>query len=73
MARKKAAREFCSVGPTDKLCDADLHEPILNNVEADRLIADAAVRRAMERGLSRADAEALYGPASGDSATRTKR
>lgn len=73
MAGKKAAREFCSVDPTGKLGDADLHEPILNNVEADRVIADAAVRRAMKRGLSRTDAEAFYRPASDDSATRSRR
>lgn len=68
MARKKAAREFCSVDPIGKLSDADLHEPILNNDQADRAIADAAIRRAMKRGLSRGEAEALYGPARHDSA-----
>lgn len=73
MARKKAAREFCLVDPTGRVSDSGLHEPILNNPEADRAIAEAAVRRAMKRGLSRKDAESLYGPTTGDSADECSR
>lgn len=43
-----------------ELNDAE-HELILNNPRADRFIAEQAVNRAVAGGMSRAEAERLYG------------
>ncbi len=43
-----------------ELNDAE-HELILDNPEADKFIAEQAVKRAMASGISREDAERMYG------------
>lgn len=40
--------------------DAGLHAELLNNEEAERATAAAAIERAIKDGLSREDAEQLY-------------
>ncbi|HYW02913.1 MAG TPA: hypothetical protein VFA86_03140 [Gammaproteobacteria bacterium] len=40
--------------------DAPLHEEILDNPEADRLLSEMAVQRAIEDGLSEEVARELY-------------
>lgn len=54
------SREFCTI-ERGKASDAPLHEPILANPDADALISRQAVERAMRRGLTREQAERLYG------------
>ena len=61
MKRHKQTGEFCSKQPDGSVSDDTLHEPILDNPAAERAIADEAIARAMRRGLSRKDAEKLYG------------
>lgn len=51
--------EFFSM-KNGKPSDAALHEPILDNKEAERRAASAAIERAVARGLSRSEAEKLY-------------
>ncbi len=41
--------------------DAALHDEILDNPAADRALAEIAIKRAIARGLSRAEAEQFYG------------
>jgi hypothetical protein len=61
MRRSKRSGEFCSKQPDGSVSDDTLHEPILDNPAAERAIADEAIARAMRRGLSRNEAEKLYG------------
>lgn len=51
--------EFCVI-ERDKVSDAPLHDPILANPDADALISQQAIERAMRRGLTREQAERLY-------------
>ena len=41
--------------------DAAIHDAILDNAEAEREIARAAVSRAIERGVTPEDAERMFG------------
>lgn len=41
--------------------DVALHEPILDNREADGLLSQMAIQRALAMGLTLAQAEQLYG------------
>jgi hypothetical protein len=41
--------------------DAELHDEILDNPEAEKVLAMAAVSRAIARGMDEAVAEKLYG------------
>ena len=41
--------------------DAALHDEILRNSTADWALAETAIKRGVARGLSRAEAERLYG------------
>jgi hypothetical protein len=60
--RRKKANEFCSKQADGTVSDGAMHGPILDNPAAERAVADEAIARAMRRGLSRKDAEKLYGP-----------
>jgi hypothetical protein len=53
--------EFFTRDAHGRKVDAPLHEPILDNVEANKQIQADAVQRAIDDGLSPEDAEALYG------------
>ncbi len=53
------SNEFFTRDP-DK-SDAALHGAILDNPEADAALAARAIERAIARGLTRDEAEALYG------------
>jgi hypothetical protein len=54
------SREFCVI-ESGRPSDAPLHEPILDNPDAEEAISRQAIERAMRRGLSRQQAERLYG------------
>jgi hypothetical protein len=41
--------------------DEALHDPILDNPQADEAISREAIERAMRRGLTREQAQRLYG------------
>lgn len=41
--------------------DAELHEAILDNPEADRMLSEAAIRRAVNAGMPLEKARQLYG------------
>jgi hypothetical protein len=62
MRRSKPSSEFCSKQAAGTVSDGAMHGPILENAAAERAIADEAIARAMRRGLSRKNAEKLYGP-----------
>lgn len=54
------SREFFYIEGGERR-DAALHLPILANPKAEALISRQAVERAMRRGLTREQAERLYG------------
>jgi hypothetical protein len=54
------SREFCII-ERGRPSDAPLHDPILANPAADEVISRQAVEGAMRRGLTREQAERLYG------------
>jgi hypothetical protein len=59
--KKRGSRELFMLDEKGEPTDAALHEEILDNPVAKRAIAHAAIARAMARGMSRSDAEKLYG------------
>lgn len=61
MSRKGPLHELCSIDADGRVTDEHLHAEILDNPEADRLIAREAIKRAVRRGLSRELAEQFYG------------
>jgi hypothetical protein len=61
MKRHNQTGEFCCQQPDGTVSDNALHKPILDNTATERAIADKAIARAMRRGLSRNEAEKLYG------------
>ena len=60
MRRKKGSNELFSLVDGKKV-DAALHDEILNNPDADRALAEQAIERALARGMTRKQAEDLYG------------
>lgn len=60
LAARRRGETWQKRSEPSELSDAD-HDEILDNPEADRLLAKRAVERAIAQGLSREDAERLYG------------
>lgn len=58
---KKGSRELFTQDEEGRITDAPLHDEILDNPQADELIAAQAIERAIQRGMSRSDAEEVYG------------
>jgi hypothetical protein len=59
MARKPAMEMVSIID--GKRTDAHLHDPILDNPEADAYLSKIAIERAIAGGMSRARAQRLYG------------
>ena len=55
---KNLGPEFATDGGKE---DASIHEPILDNPVADKFYQDAAIRRAVARGMNLDLAHQLYG------------
>ena len=70
LVKNPKTREFVVETP-DGFTDAPLFDPILDNPEAEAAQAERAVARAIERGMSEADALEAYG-IPGDRRTRTR-
>ena len=52
---------FTQDSKDDPKQDAELHEAILDNPEADRMLSEAAIRRAVNAGMPLEKAQRLYG------------
>jgi len=54
--------EFFYYGPDGQKQDADLHSEMLDNPEADEKQRRPAIVNVIKNGMSREDAELLFGP-----------
>lgn len=59
--RRPRSLEGCTVHPDASISDAEFHADILDNLEAERALAEANVKLAVELGMSEAQARRVYG------------
>lgn len=60
MAEPGSSRDLHILTEGGRRDDVGLHDEILRNPSADRQLADAAIQRALDQGLSEDEARALY-------------